>query len=437
MRISIFGIGYVGAVTGACLARDGHDVVAVDINPTKVDILNAGCSPITEPGLDELIETGVRMKRLSATSNAEEAIAETDVSLVCVGTPSAPNGSLDTSYVKRTGEEIGRALARKSQFHSVVIRSTVLPGTTENIVIPAIELGSGKRRGEGFGVAFFPEFLREGSAIRDFDKPGTIVIGVLDETTRDRLLSLHERLDETPQILGMRAAEAIKYANNSWHALKVSFANEMGLICKAFRVDSHEVMDALCKDTKLNISPAYLKPGFAFGGSCLPKDVRALRHGARAADVDTPVLDAALMANENQMKKALSMIDEAGLRRVGLVGLSFKPNTDDLRSSPFVSLAERLIGRGFDLRIYDPIVYRSCHLGANRESIMRDIPHLAERMVKTGEDLLSHSEVVVVGNPNQAKPFMDKESRGGRVIIDLVRVERYQQTSGLYHGICW
>jgi len=437
VRISVFGIGYVGTVTGACLARDGHDVLAVDINATKVDILNAGCSPIVEPGLDELIDAGVRMKRLAATTNADEAIAATDISLVCVGTPSAPNGSLNTDYVKRTSEQIGHALASKSQFHSVVVRSTLLPGTTEKLVIPTLEANSGKRIGEGFGIAYLPEFLREGSAIHDFEKPASIVIGVLDTRTHHRLLALHQSFDDEPQILSVRAAEAVKYANNGWHALKISFANEIGLICKAFGVDSYEVMGALCKDTKLNISPAYLKPGFAFGGSCLPKDVRALRYGARAADVDTPVLDATLAANENQLKKALSMIDEAGQRRVGLVGLSFKPDTDDLRNSPFVSLAERIIGRGYELKIYDPIIYRSYRLGANRKYFLQQMPHLAERLVERGEDLLNQSQVIVMGNRHLAKPLLDNRAIGEKIVIDLVRVERSQRSSGLYHGICW
>lgn len=437
MRISIFGIGYVGAVTGACLARDGHYVLAVDINSNKVEILNDGCSAIVEPGLDELIDAGVRMRRLAATTDPDKAIAETDISLVCVGTPSAPNGSLDTSNLKRTSGQIGRALARKSQFHSVVVRSTVLPGTTENIVIPTIEANSGKRCGEGFGIAYFPEFLREGSAISDFGKPGSIVIGTLDTRTRNRLLALNKNLNGAPQTLSLRAAEAIKYANNCWHALKISFANEMGLICKAFGIDSYEVMDALCRDTKLNMSPAYLKPGFAFGGSCLPKDVRALSYVAHTADVDTPLLDAALTANENQLKQAFRMVDGAGLRRVGLIGLSFKSDTDDLRNSPFVSLAERLIGRGFELKIFDPIVYRTYRRGANREYFMQSIPHLLERLVETGEELFNHSQVIVVGNRRQAKLLLDNRTSDGKVVVDLVRIERSQRSSGHYHGICW
>ncbi len=437
MRISIFGIGYVGAVTGACLARDGHDVVAVDIQRAKVQALNAGCSTIVEPGLDELTEAGVRTQRLTGTTKVEEAIATTDISLICVGTPSAPNGSINTSHIERTCQQIGRALAQKPKFHSVVIRSTVLPGTTEKLLIPTIEKSSGKKSGKDFGVAFFPEFLREGTAIDDFGKPGSIVIGVLDAHTRDRLLELHKNFDLEPQVLSISAAEAVKYANNSWHALKISFANEMGLVCKAFDVDSFEVMDTLCKDTKLNISSAYLRPGFAFGGSCLTKDVRALRYGARKADVDTPLLEAALAANENQLKKSISMIDETGLRRVGLIGLSFKPNTDDLRSSPLVALAESLIGRGFKLKIFDPIIYRSYRAGANREYFLQQLPHVVKRLVETGQSLLRHSELVIVGNRDLAKPLLNNCAVDKKAVIDLVRVERSQRSSGLYHGICW
>lgn len=437
MRISIFGFGYVGAVTGACMARDGHDVLAVDINPAKVNILNAGCSPIVEPGLDELIDAGVRTNRLKGTTNVEEAIATTDLSLICVGTPSAPNGSINTSYIERTCRQIGRALARKREFHAVVVRSTVLPGTTQKLLIPTIEKSSGKKSGKDFGIAYFPEFLREGSAIQDFGNPGSIVIGVLDTRTRNHLLDIHKNFDVEPQVLSISAAEAIKYANNSWHALKISFANEMGRVCKAFGVDSFEVMETLCQDTKLNISPAYLRPGFAFGGSCLPKDVQALRYGARIADVDTPLLKAVLSTNENQIEKAFRMIAETGLRRVGLIGLSFKPKTDDLRNSPFVALAERLLGRGFDLKIFDPIIYQSYRKGTNRQYFLQELPHLVDRLVETGGRLLGHSQVIVIGNREHAKPLIDNGNYSKKTVVDLVRIERTQRSSGLYHGICW
>ncbi|MGL3107815.1 nucleotide sugar dehydrogenase [Bradyrhizobium sp. BR 1432] len=305
LKISVFGIGYVGTVSAACLARDGHEVVAVDVNQEKVDILNEGLSPIVEPWLCENIDAAVRAGRLKATTDPLAAVSSTDVSLICVGTPSQENGSLETAFVSRVAQEIGEGLRKSTNFHSVVMRSTMLPGTMEELIIPMLERSSGKQAGRDFGVAYFPEFLREGTAIGDYDNPGAIVFGVEDDPqTLRRLMDIHEKFSVAPQIMSIRAAEAVKYANNAWHATKISFANELGLLCKAMGVDSHEVMKALVSDTKLNISPAYLKPGFAFGGSCLPKDVSALRHAGRMVDIDTPLLDAVLQANENQIRSA-------------------------------------------------------------------------------------------------------------------------------------
>jgi GDP-mannose 6-dehydrogenase len=437
VKISIFGAGYVGAVSAGCLARDGHEVWAVDVNPNKVEQLNAGRSPIVEPGLDALIAAAGRAGRLKATTDAREAVASTDMSFLCVGTPAQPNGALDVTYVSRAAEHIGRALRDKDGFHSVVMRSTVLPGTTNAVVLPKIEEMSGKKAGRDFGAAYYPEFLREGSAIEDYDQPGAIIFGVADDAARDALLELHRQFPVKPRLMSVRSAEAVKYVNNAWHALKISFANEIGLISKALGVDSHDVMDALCSDRRLNISSAYLRPGFAFGGSCLPKDLQALRYGARLADVETPVLDAALKANENQLDAAYRMVEAARRRRVGLIGLSFKPETDDLRSSPLVDLAERLIGRGFQVRIYDPVIRLSRLTGANREYVSARLPHVAALLEESGARLVSESDVIVVGDRKAARPLLRNAIDDGKTVIDLVRLERGWRSGGRYHGICW
>jgi GDP-mannose 6-dehydrogenase len=437
-KISVFGIGYVGTVSAACLARDGHEVVAVDVNQGKVDILNGGLSPIVEPRLSENILAGVRAGRLKATIDHSAAVSSTDISLICVGTPSRENGSLDTAFVSRVAEEIGESLRKSTSFHSVVMRSTMLPGTMEDMVIPILERESGKRAGREFGIAYFPEFLREGTAIGDYDDPGAIIFGVNDDPrTLRRLMDIHARFSVVPRVMSMRAAEAVKYANNAWHATKISFANELGLLCKAMGVDSHDVMKALVSDTKLNISPAYLKPGFAFGGSCLPKDVSALRHAGRMADIDTPLLDAVLQANENQIRSTFQLVAATGKRRIGLVGLSFKPDTDDLRYSPMLEIAERLIGRGYELAIYDSNVRLSRLTGVNRDHLTSRLPHIACLLRETMSELASFAEVLVVGNREEflmsSLPSIGHE----KIIIDLVRIRPDRQTGINYRGICW
>jgi GDP-mannose 6-dehydrogenase len=437
-KISVFGIGYVGTVSAACLARDGHEVVAVDVNQDKVDFLNRGLSPIVEPRLSESILAGVRTGRLKATTEPLSAISSTDISLVCVGTPSQENGSLETSFVNRVAKEIGESIAKTPNFHSVVMRSTMLPGTMEQLIIPTLERSSGKRAGRDFGLAYFPEFLREGTAIADYDDPGAIVFGVEDDPlTLKRLMDIHARFSIAPQVMSIRAAEAVKYANNAWHATKISFANELGLLCKAMGVDSHEVMNALVSDTKLNVSPAYLKPGFAFGGSCLPKDVSALRHAGRMADIDTPLLDAVLQANENQIRSAFRLVSATGKRRIGLVGLSFKPDTDDLRYSPMLEIAERLIGRGYELAIYDSNIRLSRLTGVNRDHVTKRLPHISCLLRESMNDLVDFAEVLVVANRHEfqkiALPLIDPE----KIIIDLVRIRPDKQTGINYRGICW
>lgn len=439
MKISIFGIGYVGAVSGACLAFDQNTVMMVDPNADKVRSIREKASPILEPGLDKLIEEGVDSDRLSATSDAEAAILATDLSMICVGTPSRPNGSLDVSYVIRVAETIGAALKLKTSFHVVVFRSTILPGTMEDLVIPALEKSSGMRAGLDFGVAYYPEFLRESTAIKDYYDPGTIVFGQFEDDVRsiERLVELVDHLPVEPIVVPIRAAEAVKYANNAWHAVKISFANEIGNICKAASVDSYQVMDVLCADKRLNISPAYLKPGFAFGGSCLPKDLRAMRYKARSLDVPTPMLDATLQANENQLAKAYSMITHANTKRVGIIGLSFKSGTDDLRESPLVELAERLHGKGYSLRIYDPNVRYEALVGANLNFILSHVPHLSSLLVTDFSELVDHSDLIVVGKRDDDINAQLSKMDGGRQIIDLVRLDPHWRDAVGYEGICW
>jgi GDP-mannose 6-dehydrogenase len=439
MRASVFGIGYVGAVSAGCLAKDGNEVIAVDPNQEKVAALNAGQSPIVEPGLDAIIEEQTRIGRLRAVADAAVAIQNSEISYVCVGTPSRFNGSLDTGYMLRAAEDIGLALKDKADFHVVVVRSTVLPGTMEDIVIPALARTSGKTAGVDFGVAYYPEFLRESTAIRDYYDPGAIVFGAMedDDVSIARLSALNAHLPIRPTVVPIRTAEAVKYANNCWHALKISFSNEMGNICKAAGIDSHVVMDILCSDTRLNISRAYMKPGFAFGGSCLPKDLRALRFRARELDVPTPVLDAALIANENQLRRAFDMVASLGVRRVGLVGLSFKADTDDLRESPLVELAERLHGKGYDLRIYDPTVSYGALMGANLHYVRSHIPHLSTLLAEDIETVCAHAEILVIGNKDAAAKRAIELVQGQKPIVDLVRVETASRRDELYDGICW
>jgi GDP-mannose 6-dehydrogenase len=439
MHVSVFGIGYVGAVSAGCLAKDGHDIVAVDPNGEKVAALNGGRSPVVEPGLDTLIADQVAARRLRAVGDAGAAVRDSELSLVCVGTPSRFNGSLDPGYVLRAAEEIGAALRSKRGPHMVVVRSTVLPGTMEDAVIPTLARASGKVPGRDFGVAYFPEFLREGTAIRDYHDPGAVVFGVLDgdETSIGRLGQLNPRLPVAPQVVPIRAAEAIKYASNCWHAIKISFSNEMGNIFKAAGIDSHLVMDILCSDTRLNISRAYMKPGFAFGGSCLPKDLRALRFRARELDVPTPVLDAALVANDLQLRRAYDMVAGLGVRRVGLVGLSFKPDTDDLRESPLVELAERMHGKGYDLRIFDPSVSYGGLTGANLHYVRSHIPHLSTLLAADVDAVCDHAEVLVVGAAGAAARRAVERCRGKIPVVDLVRVDAASRHHGGYYGICW
>src|SRR3954470_2278428 len=398
MKVSVFGLGYVGSVSAASFAADGHTVVGVDVNADKVASLNEGRSPIVEKGLDELIRTGAGNGSLRATTSTTDAVNASELSLLCVGTPSRKNGSLDLSYLERVCEQIGEALRNKAAYHVVVVRSTVLPGTTHDVVVPTLEKASGKRYGTGFGVTVNPEFLREGTAIQDFRHPPLTLVGHNYTSDATPTEALYARVDAPMVTTSIRTAEMIKYASNTWHALKVCFANEIGNLCKRIDVDSHQLMDIFCADTKLNISPYYLKPGFAFGGSCLPKDVRAMQYRAKELDLEMPVLSSILPSNRLQVEHAFDEIMETGKKRVGLLGFSFKEGTDDLRESPMVTLAEMLIGKGICLRIYDKNVSLARLVGANKQYIDQTIAHLSSLMVASIDELLDGSEVIVIGN---------------------------------------
>ncbi len=436
-RVSVFGLGYVGCVSAACLARDGHEVVGMDVNPSKVERVNDGHSTILEEGIDELVTAVVRSGKLRATTDLNDAIDSTDITLICVGTPSRRNGNIDLSYVLRVCEEIGTRLKTKTTWHGVVIRSTVLPGTIEELVIPALERTSGKKAGKDFGVASNPEFLREGTSIEDYDEPPFTIVGATDPETAKRVAGLYSATAPVHSV-PIRVSESLKYACNAFHALKVGFANEVGSICKSLAVDSHEVMRLLCEDTKLNISPRYLRPGFAFGGSCLPKDVRALVYRARERDVETPLLDGLLASNKRQIERAFQMIQHFGGRRVAILGLAFKSGTDDLRESPMVTLVEMLVGRGYQLSIYDRDVHEANITGANREYIAQEIPHLWTLMTPDLGTALADADVVVVGNGSPE--FADLPTRLTREQhgLDLVRMKGsdWSETAN-YDGFSW
>jgi GDP-mannose 6-dehydrogenase len=438
MRISVFGLGYVGSVSAACLAAQGHEVVGVDVNPTKVELMSRGQAPVVEERIGELTADVVGSGALRATTDVAEAVRESEISLVCVGTPSASNGSLSTAYLERVAEEIGEVLAGLDRWHTVVFRSTMLPGTCTDLLIPILEKESGKTAGVDFGVAVNPEFLREGSSVKDFFDPPKTVIGELDARSADSVAEMYRGLPGEIHRVPIAVAEMAKYADNSFHGLKIAFANELGAISRALGVDSHKMIEVFLSDTKLNISPAYLKPGFAFGGSCLPKDLRGLVYAARRADVAVPLLSHVLPSNEEHLKRAIELVTATGRRKVGLFGLSFKPGTDDLRESPLVELAERLLGKGYDLKIYDSNVALSRLMGANREYVEGRLPHLADVLTNDVDEVFAHAEVCVVGNTEQAVLDVLAEP-GDRVVVDLVRLpdaDERRATVG-YQGLGW
>lgn len=437
MKVSVFGLGYVGCVSAACFARDGHEVTGVDVNSNKVEIINRGECPIVEAGMSELVREVVGSGGLRATTDTADAMDNSELSLVCVGTPSKPNGSIDLTYVQRVCQEIGVVVREKRRRHTVAIRSTMLPGTIERVVVPELEKHSGKRAGTNFGVCVNPEFLREGSSLKDFYAPPFTVIGADDEESASIMRNLYSGIEAPLFVMAARTAEMVKYACNSFHALKVSFANEIGNICKALGIDSHEVMEVFCKDTKLNLSPYYLKPGFAFGGSCLPKDLRAVIYKAKQADVEVPVLSAVLQSNRQQIERAVDMVLRTGKKRIGVLGMSFKAGTDDLRESPMVILIETLIGKGLELAVYDRDVSLARVFGANKEYIEREIPHISRLMRGKMDEVLGNAEVLVIGNKSEEFRLIESQLQDNQIVIDLVRLFDKPPAHGSYQGVSW
>jgi GDP-mannose 6-dehydrogenase len=439
MRISVFGLGYVGTISAVCLAKDGHDVFGVDIYQPKVEMINDGKSPIIESEIGDIINEVTGKGRLRATTSGHEAVSETVISLVCVGTPSQDNGNLDLSYVERVCGEIGTTLARKENYHVVVIRSTMLPGSTHEVVIPTLERTSGKKVDIDFGVCVNPEFLREGTAVYDFYHPPKTVIGTDDDRAANLVQTLYHQLPGPKIHTSIRVAEMVKYADNAWHAVKVCYANEIGNLCKEMQIDSHEVMDIFCQDTKLNLSPYYLKPGFAFGGSCLPKDVRALTYKGKMLDLELPLLNAVIPSNLHQIHRGIKRILLYNKKRIGVLGFSFKAGTDDLRESPILDVIETLLGKGCDIKIYDRAVNLARLVGTNREFIEQKIPHIAQLMANSVDEVLKHAELIIIGNKSDEFRSIGGLIGPGQHILDLVRLwdKRSFSLDGYYEGICW
>jgi GDP-mannose 6-dehydrogenase len=438
-RVSIFGLGYVGSVTAACLAHRGHRVLGVDINPGKVEILESGHSPIVEAGMEDLVASGRKACRLHATTDTVSAVLQSEISLICVGTPSQRNGKLDLSHIERVSREIGEALRSKDEFHWVVLRSTVLPGTTQSFVIPILEEASGKRVGDDFAVCFNPEFIREGTAVTDFCEPPFTVFGA---AKRDHLQPLHDLYEGLPGRVfetDLAAAEMLKYACNAFHAVKVGFANELGSLCKMLGVDTQTVTHMFISDTRLNISPAYLSPGFAFGGSCLPKDLRALIYRAKELDMCLPLLEKVLPSNGCHIERAAETVLRMNLRKVGVLGLSFKTGTDDLRESPLVQLIKRLIGEGLELRIWDRDVSLGRLVGSNRRYIEEVIPHIGSLLCSTLEEVVKSADVVLIGTKAVNPQLLSDLLRQDQAVIDLVNLNPAERPHGPFHyqGICW
>jgi len=437
--ISVFGLGYVGCVSAACFADRGFQVLGIDANPTKTEFLRDGKSPVIEEHIGELVNRVVKDGALTVVSDAETAVHQSDISLICVGTPSEPNGELSTVYLRRVSAEIGAALATKTARHTVVFRSTMVPGTCAEVLIPILEETSGKRAGVDFGVCVNPEFLREGTSVWDFNNPPKTVVGSNDPESAEAVMRLYEGLPGPRFAVRLAEAEMIKYVDNSYHALKVAFGNEIGVICRAVGVDSHSVIDVFMADTKLNISAAYLRPGFAFGGSCLPKDLRALVHTARRRDLDTPLLASVLPSNEAHIRRALDLVTGSGRRKVGIFGLSFKAGTDDLRESALVELAERLLGKGYQVKIYDSTVALSRLTGANRDYLAERLPHIERLLTDDIDQVFEHAEVCIAGSGEPAIASAMSKAGPDRLVVDLVRLPdaaRRRDDPG-YVGISW
>jgi GDP-mannose 6-dehydrogenase len=442
MNISIFGLGYVGAVSLACLARDGHRVIGVDVDATKLRLIAEGKTPVVEEGMVQLMREVAASGRVSVTADAAEAVRASDVSLVCVGTPSAANGSQDQAAILRLAAQMGRALAerdtQRTAPHVVVFRSTLVPGTVEDVLRPIVERESGKRDGVDFHLCFQPEFLREGTSIKDYDKPPFTVVGANADAAHERLQSLFGHLPCKYLKTSVRAAEMMKYCCNNFHALKITFANETARLCAALEVDPFEVMDLMCQDTQLNISRAYLRPGFAFGGSCLPKDLRATNYLAKTRDVEIPMLASILESNDEHLELAFEKVVAPGKRKVGFVGLSFKTGTDDLRESPLVALAERLIGKGYELRVYDPEVHLARLLGANKSFIEQHLPHIGQMLHAEIDTVVAESDVLVLGSSSNAViEALAARLKPGQKVVDLVCAPAGLLPPEQVSGLCW
>jgi GDP-mannose 6-dehydrogenase len=437
--ISVFGLGYVGTVTAACLAHKGHNVMGVDLSPAKVEAMQAGRSPVVEPRVGDLISESHAAGRLHATSDSESAVLNSEISFLCVGTPSLRNGKLDLGHIEPVCREIGQVLETKKEFHLVVVRSTVLPGTAETIVVPALEKSTGKKLGQGFGVCVNPEFMREGTAVADFLEPAMTVIGAADSKHSGILREIYKwapgRIFET----SFRSAEMVKYVCNAWHAVKVSFANEVGTLAKELNVDAEALVEIFTSDTRLNISPTYLKPGFAFGGSCLPKDVRALNYRAKELDLNLPLFQSILPSNAEHLDRAVQMVLETGKKKIGMLGLSFKAATDDLRESPQVQVVKRLLGEGRQVRIWDDNVSLGRLIGSNRQYIEEVIPHIGSLLSTSLPEVLEQAEVVIIATRGLNHDELRRCLRPDHMVIDLVNLERASrpETTGDYEGICW
>jgi len=437
-RISIFGLGYVGAVSLACLARDGHSVIGVDIDATKLDLIRSGKTPVVEEGMVDLMARAAASGRVSVTTDVTRAVQGSDLSLICVGTPSAANGSQDLTATINVARELGRALREKEGTHVFVFRSTLAPGTVEDQLRPIIERESGKREGDGFHVCFQPEFLREGTSIKDYDKPPFTIVGANSEVPVARLRELFGDLPCEFHVTSIRAAEMVKYCCNNFHAIKITFANETARLCEVLGVDPFQVMDLVCKDRQLNISPAYLKPGFAFGGSCLPKDLRATMYLAKSRDVELPMHGSVLASNRAHIDHAIAKVLASGKRRIGMIGLSFKTGTDDLRESPLVLLAEQFIGKGLSLLVYDPEVHLSQLLGANRRFIDTHLPHIGSLIRSDIGSVIGDSDVLVVGlNDARTVDALRRLARPDQLVLDLVNIRGHGTVPAKVEGLCW
>lgn len=438
MRVSVIGLGYVGAVTAVCLARDGHEVLGIDLDPTKLKLLRAGKAPIIEEGIDEITRAAAESKRLQVTDKLDEQIADCDLIFVCVGTPSAANGSQDLTAVQRVSEQIGTALKDCTGYPVVVLRSTVYPGSTENIVKPILEEHAEGAVGEKFGLCFQPEFLREGSSVEDFYNPPFTVIGTECKKSESKVRELFESFPGDFVTTSYSAAEMLKLTCNAFHALKISFANEVGRLGRSLGIDSREVMGLVCKDKSLNISSAYLRPGFAYGGSCLPKDLRAMLYLAKTHDVDLPLMQGVQSTNALHIQHAANLVMSSGSRKVGMVGLSFKSGTDDLRESPLVTLAEILIGKGYELRIHDPAVNLARLMGANKRFIEDTIPHIESLLTENLAGVFEHAEVLIIGQKHAELPILlGGKDRKNLTVIDLVGVTGEIVEGAAYEGVCW